>query len=125
MGSSPTVAAHCVAALVVVSNSALRHEVVRAFHAAGAPALAVSRIGEVEHWPIGRIVIVDPAHLTPLWRRFGAREVIVLAHDAREGAAALHSGATGWLTAPVTVAGVMALIADEAAASGLAQVASA
>ena len=129
MGSSLTVAAEsptgAFAVLVVVSNSAARHDVVRACHAAGASALAVSRIGEVEHWPIGRIVIVDEAHLTPLWRGFGARDVILLARDAAQGAAALQNGATGWLMPPVSAAAITVLLADLAVASGLAHVTSA
>jgi hypothetical protein len=96
--------------LVVVSDSAPRLTLLDGCRAAGAAVLAVTSIAEVERWPVGQIVITDSAHLTPLWRTVGAREVIVLAESAEEGMAGFQNGATGWLQPPTSPAAVTAMI---------------
>jgi hypothetical protein len=72
---------HSTDILVINSDSADRKALEQACQAAGLSVRAVSSVAEVERWPLGQIVVTDPAHLTPLWRGVGASEVIVLARN--------------------------------------------
>ena len=104
--------------LVVVSDTAHRRAIVQECLAAGASVVGVGRIADVEHWPIGQIVIVDAAHLTPLWLSVGAREVVILASSVEEGSAARYNGATRCLHAPTRRLAVTALVAHLAPECG-------
>jgi hypothetical protein len=104
--------------LVVVSDPAHRRAVVQECLAAGASVVGVGRIADVEHWPSGQIVIVDAAHLTPLWLLVGAREVVILASSVEEGSAAMDNGATRCLHAPPQRLAVTALVAHLAPERG-------
>jgi hypothetical protein len=97
--------------LVVVSDPAHRRAIVQECLAAGASVVGVGSIADVEHWPVGQIVIVDAAHLTPLWLSVGAREVVLLASSVEEGNAAMCNGATRSLHTPTQRLAVTALVA--------------
>ena len=85
---------HSTDILVINSNSADRKAVEQACQAAGLSVHAVSSVAEVERWPLGQIVVTDPAHLTPWWRGVGASEVIVLARNPDEVVTAVRAAET-------------------------------
>jgi DNA-binding response OmpR family regulator len=98
------------AVLLIERDSTHRAMLEQACRLAGVSVLAISSMREVEHWPVGQIVITDIPNLTPWWRRVGAVEVVVLVEDAREGIAALANGATRWLRLPCDPAAVAAMV---------------
>lgn len=101
-----TIASDDASVLIVASDPDLRLTLTIGCRAAGLYVRAVSRIAEVERWPIGQIVITDVAHLSPWWKMVDAREVFVVVRDADEAAAGLRNGATGYLDAPITASAV-------------------
>ena len=96
--------------LVIVTDPTWRATLERVCRAAGAQVRAIGAVAEVERWPEGEIVITDAAHVTPVWKKVGAIDVIALVRNAQEGYAALDRGASRWLPTDSSVAEVTAAI---------------
>ena len=86
--------------LIIDADAMERTALEQACRSAGLSVRAVRSVAELERWPVGQIVVTDPAHLTPLWRQVGAAAVIVLVKGDEDGSAARERGATHWLQPP-------------------------
>jgi len=64
--------------LLVVADTSWRKTLADACREAGYYVSAVSRISEIEHWPIGETVVTDEASRTGFWSVVGAAHVIVM-----------------------------------------------
>jgi hypothetical protein len=75
--------------LLIDSDAQRRTFLAQQLRTAGLTVDAVERIADIERWPIGDVVIVEPKFFTPLWKHVGATHVIVLAESADVGALAV------------------------------------
>jgi hypothetical protein len=73
-------------------NDRRRQELVTCLQAEGIPVIAVSRVAELEGWPVGKVLVTHAAAVTPLWFDMGAEHVVVLADSDEERASAAAIG---------------------------------
>ena len=83
--------------VLVESNARRRNQVASALRSAGITVVAVERIGELERWPVGDVVVTESAFGTPWWKLVGATHVVVLANSAHLGRKACSEGASAWV----------------------------
>lgn len=83
--------------LLLEPDDQRRQAVSDALRAWGIPVTAVSRIADLERWPIGDTVVVDAAWFTPWWQTVGAAHVIVQVDTPEEGVELCGDGATAWV----------------------------
>lgn len=82
--------------VIIHADCARRHTLAAAFRNCGLNVVAAGAIAEIERWP-DDIVVTDLAHFTPVWMRYGAHCVVVLAPNRETGEAACAQGASLWV----------------------------
>jgi hypothetical protein len=98
--------------LLVECDTERRAELSATLQAQGLPVLAVSRIAEIERWPVGEVVVTESRRFTPWWKASGALHVVVLADTEEEGIDAHVRGACAWLPRRCSPARLVAVLTD-------------
>jgi hypothetical protein len=83
--------------VLVDPETVRRQQMVFSLRAARILVIPVSRIADLERWPVGRVVVTNVAHATRWWFHVGATHVIVLADTDEERLLAQRSGASAVL----------------------------
>ena len=83
--------------LLLEPDAERRATMTRMLRASGISVTAVSRIAEIERWPVGEVAIVDAAWFTPWWITMGVSHIVVQVDTPEEGAALCARGAARWI----------------------------
>jgi hypothetical protein len=80
--------------VLVDADDARRKQLVLSLRAERIPVVPVSRVADLERWPVGEVLVTDVAHSTRWWLDVGATHMIVLADTDEERRLAQCSGAS-------------------------------
>jgi hypothetical protein len=106
--------AHPMSVVLVDRDHTRREHLVSLLRAEGIPVVPVSRVADLERWPVGKVLVTDVAHATRWWIAVGATHVIVLADTDEERSIAQHTGASAMVTSgdPAALLSLLHAVAD-------------
>jgi hypothetical protein len=106
--------------VLVDAEDARREKLMSLLRAEGIRVVPVSRVANVERWPVGDVLVTDMAHATGWWIDVGATHVIVLADTDEERDLAQRSGASAVVTRgnPAALLSILRTIAEADAPPG-------
>lgn len=103
--------------VVLLDAEAARREKLRSLlRAEGIRVVPVSRVANLEKWPVGKVLVTHVAYSTRWWIDVGATHVIVLADTDEERSLAQSSGASAVVASgnPAALLSILRAIAEAA-----------
>ena len=112
--------AHPLSVVLVDAEDARREKLMSLLRAEGIRVVPVSRVANVERWPVGDVLVTDMAHSTQWWIDVGATHVIALADTDEERDLAQRSGASAVVARgnPAALLSILRTIAEAYAPPG-------